>query len=176
MEVCSICLQPMNEEKTITNCNHTFCTPCIDEWFNTGNNCPMCREGITEIIRNQEKTRIIFHQLNRRSQVEENNILLINASRRQINYTRFFNCILWFLLIYACFQNYIKSYTIVSLNNQLFNCQRNLTLSNERSDEFQNELNNIDDLGTITVFERTSSSIILCDFPRYFINKCFGYI
>jgi len=64
----------------------------------------------------------------------------------------------------------------VSLNNQLFNCHRNLTLSNERSDEFQNELNNIDDLGTITVFERTSSSIILCDFPRYFINKCFGYI
>ena len=175
MEVCSICLQPLNEEKTITNCNHTFCTSCIDQWFNTGNNCPICREGITEIIRNEEKTRIIFHQMNRRSQVEEN-ILMINASRRQINYTRCFNCILWSLLIYASFQNYMKAYTIVLLNDQLYDCQRNLTLFSDAYNECMNEISSLNDIGTITVFERTSSSIILCDFPRYFINKCFGSI
>lgn len=45
IDTCSICM--LETSDTLTNCNHQFCYNCINQWYNTKKNCPMCR---TELI------------------------------------------------------------------------------------------------------------------------------
>ena len=50
-ELCSICYDEVND-KTILDCNHSFCKKCIYTWLCkcTGEfNCPMCRKYITDV-------------------------------------------------------------------------------------------------------------------------------
>ncbi|MCO5574744.1 hypothetical protein L7F22_028534 [Adiantum nelumboides] len=49
-EACPICLSPLLEGhfvRVLPPCCHTFHLPCIDQWFLTHSNCPLCRMGIT---------------------------------------------------------------------------------------------------------------------------------
>ena len=51
-EKCSVCLSSMDSDSYTTNCNHTFCKGCIEEWFNNNHSdCPMCRTRINECKR-----------------------------------------------------------------------------------------------------------------------------
>lgn len=42
---CSICLDSFSfgQHHRILECRHSFHKKCIDKWFKTGNNCPICR-------------------------------------------------------------------------------------------------------------------------------------
>ena len=46
-EVCPICLGSLKEKETHTiNCNHTFHTDCIMNWFRVSNgSCPCCKDN-----------------------------------------------------------------------------------------------------------------------------------
>jgi hypothetical protein len=40
---CSICLSEITGGKKTLLCKHVFCTPCLKEWYNKADTCPMCR-------------------------------------------------------------------------------------------------------------------------------------
>ena len=40
---CSICLEENNNEMSTTLCDHVFHTECINKWFETNRQCPLCR-------------------------------------------------------------------------------------------------------------------------------------
>ncbi|CAH1429596.1 unnamed protein product [Lactuca virosa] len=49
---CSICLGEYEDDdwvKTIPNCSHVFHVSCIDTWFQTHSNCPLCRSDIFDL-------------------------------------------------------------------------------------------------------------------------------
>ena len=59
---CSICLTDniVQFNKCTTQCNHNFCKPCLDTWFDKGKNtCPMCRQNLQYFTYNGLSTRII---------------------------------------------------------------------------------------------------------------------
>nr|XP_043638238.1 RING-H2 finger protein ATL16-like [Erigeron canadensis] len=46
---CAICLGEYEDDewvKTIPSCNHIFHVSCIDTWFQTHSNCPLCRSDV----------------------------------------------------------------------------------------------------------------------------------
>ncbi|KAL7585648.1 RING-H2 finger protein ATL1 [Lactuca sativa] len=49
---CSICLGEYEDDewvKTIPNCSHVFHVSCIDTWFQTHSNCPLCRSDVFDL-------------------------------------------------------------------------------------------------------------------------------
>lgn len=47
--LCSICLDTLNEEKsieTLESCSHTFHMECLQKWFLRQGNCPLCRGNV----------------------------------------------------------------------------------------------------------------------------------
>ena len=40
--ICIICYDKFKKETSL-NCGHNFCKKCIEEWYNTNNTCPICR-------------------------------------------------------------------------------------------------------------------------------------
>ena len=53
---CSICLNELeNNNKCITNCEHSYCNGCLHNWFNQGHiSCPMCRGDVKNFIHKNE--------------------------------------------------------------------------------------------------------------------------
>ena len=53
-ELCSICLNNLDEEQTYTleACNHQFHTKCIINWFRNSSSCPCCRNNTYEAANN----------------------------------------------------------------------------------------------------------------------------
>jgi hypothetical protein len=47
-DTCSICIQQIYNvsAKTLTNCNHTYHTYCINKWLIKNHTCPMCRNDL----------------------------------------------------------------------------------------------------------------------------------
>ena len=43
---CSICLGRLRRPKHGENCDHRFCTRCIDEWAKRSDTCPVCRKPL----------------------------------------------------------------------------------------------------------------------------------
>ncbi len=46
---CSICLDTVTGEETKLECNHTFHKTCIQTWFQTKQECPICRSTYTVV-------------------------------------------------------------------------------------------------------------------------------
>lgn len=40
---CTICLSDITGPKKTLLCNHSFCTPCLRQWFEKADTCPTCR-------------------------------------------------------------------------------------------------------------------------------------
>jgi len=53
-ELCSICLNNLDEEQTYTleACSHRFHTKCIINWFRNSSSCPCCRNNTYEAANN----------------------------------------------------------------------------------------------------------------------------
>ena len=49
---CAICLGVRMEEPVTLNCLHSFCKPCIMEWFKSILTCPLCKQdgGVSHAI------------------------------------------------------------------------------------------------------------------------------
>jgi hypothetical protein len=48
-EDCSICREPIKDDKEILVCNHSFHIICIRTWLQLKGNCPICRRFINNI-------------------------------------------------------------------------------------------------------------------------------
>src|SRR5262245_41853474 len=48
---CPICLDPMRNA-VMTNCGHSYCEKCIEEWRSKKNSCPFCGRIITSLTPN----------------------------------------------------------------------------------------------------------------------------
>lgn len=55
---CTICLQEMHKEATISGCVHTFCFECIEEWAKNTNTCPMCKCEFNNIKEKQNTAHV----------------------------------------------------------------------------------------------------------------------
>ncbi|KAK3198332.1 hypothetical protein Dsin_021747 [Dipteronia sinensis] len=50
---CSVCLSEFVEDESLRllpKCNHAFHLPCIDTWFKSHSNCPLCRANIQQTV------------------------------------------------------------------------------------------------------------------------------
>jgi hypothetical protein len=64
-EECSICLSKIDENSYLTNCNHSFCQSCLEDWFRANHiSCPLCRCEITECNHNKDNTKIKIYVTN----------------------------------------------------------------------------------------------------------------
>lgn len=64
MNKCSICLEEIINKST-TNCNHSFCFDCLNEWLSKNKNtCPICRTQLKNYINNGNNTKIISIPIN----------------------------------------------------------------------------------------------------------------
>ena len=52
-EECSICLEPIENEKytTTLKCNHRYHKLCLNMWLNRKPNCPLCRIDIIDVFK-----------------------------------------------------------------------------------------------------------------------------
>ncbi|KFK25988.1 ring-h2 zinc finger [Arabis alpina] len=63
---CSVCLSEFEENESLRllpKCNHAFHLPCIDTWFKSHSNCPLCRAFVnpttTDSVDNRSHTSIV---------------------------------------------------------------------------------------------------------------------
>lgn len=45
-ELCSICLENMEDKLVKTICNHLYHENCLEDWMKRNLNCPLCRESL----------------------------------------------------------------------------------------------------------------------------------
>lgn len=43
IEICSICLENIDQNNIVTKCKHTFHINCLKNWLQKNDNCPFCR-------------------------------------------------------------------------------------------------------------------------------------
>ena len=57
--MCSICFIPFDRNTKVNylpKCNHVFHTSCITEWFKSHGTCPICRENIKQLVKQEEQS------------------------------------------------------------------------------------------------------------------------
>ena len=75
MDKCSICLEGINNPSR-TNCNHHFCSDCLNDWLSQNKNtCPICRTKLESFITNDITTKIISINSNSRNIDPSNTIV-----------------------------------------------------------------------------------------------------
>jgi len=137
---CAICLDVIDEHmQCINNCGHSFCKPCIDLLFDTGNtSCPLCRQPIQYFVHNSEKFRLIIKGAtpttrpdNRPANRPVNNALVNNAlviERRNHKSLRImFSSLLFLLGLQVMYTNSVENhynelsimYQACTLNNTM---------------------------------------------------------
>ncbi|KAB2026459.1 hypothetical protein ES319_D06G221100v1 [Gossypium barbadense] len=58
---CAVCLSEFeNDEKArvLPNCSHAFHVDCIDMWFYTHSNCPLCRAPVQSLVKEDIAARV----------------------------------------------------------------------------------------------------------------------
>jgi hypothetical protein len=48
---CPICLESIVDPVTLVICHHSFCYPCISQWFRRQARCPVCKAGKLAFLR-----------------------------------------------------------------------------------------------------------------------------
>ena len=171
MDTCPICLEAFDETKTTTNCNHAFCSVCIEELMNNDKvECPMCRTVIKEYSNKNEKVKVLLKTITRRSSsINQNdiNVSLIRRSEiRRNNIRSYFYFMLYIYLLYLYMNN---SYVIYHLKNLYTDCQEmNNNLTKSLNDLMDGEI-------PITIYDAQNGMFSkVCSIPYYFYNKCFN--
>ena len=52
MDLCSICIEEINDSFTCKTCKNSFHNGCIQKWLERKNNCPLCRTQLKERVPN----------------------------------------------------------------------------------------------------------------------------
>ena len=112
---CSICLQNVNEdEKCTTNCNHSFCLNCINNWFEQNTDiCPLCRRRIISYDSRDGKHHIITINTNTNNNNNTNNntnnnnntLHIILQLRNKIYYMNFIILLSFIYFVYSIYNS-----------------------------------------------------------------------
>jgi hypothetical protein len=127
---CSICLEDYNNEYTYkTECNHSFCKSCLDDWLSRGNKkCPLCRQEINEYRDMDKHYKLVIYD---RGTINPENRLMVNsvAQRLYIQNVRLkFYSVVSFLIFGVYLFNYVSfvnDYNTMKLEYEL--CSGNIT-------------------------------------------------
>ena len=174
MSDCPICLEefPTENNVTIVGCNHNFCKGCIDKLFDAEKlSCPLCRGEINKYIYNNE----IIHIITRQSVPVNNTDSDNNNNGRQVRiYYKVgkFIIIQWFVMIILLFYllSIYENNKLIKLNNTDL-IERNVYLKNEFlkcNDENSDHL-----LINVAQPHSNGNTYHYCEFPKYYIDKCF---
>ena len=172
---CAICLSDEIEEREqcTTNCNHAFCLPCLNNWFNQNNtSCPLCRDTIINYDTIEGKHYIISvgNNNNNNNNINNNNINyleIVLQLKNRIYYMSgvLFISMLWF--IYSLYQNNILMFQRDQYEMLYTNCTHRLTISNQLI-EIMNDYNS---LSTVQIY--LNNYLYNCFFPLYYVDKCY---
>ncbi|GAX11816.1 hypothetical protein FisN_7Lh204 [Fistulifera solaris] len=55
-DLCTICWSTPTTRASISDCRHTFCLDCIEQWSSRENRCPLCKTRFERISWNSEGT------------------------------------------------------------------------------------------------------------------------
>tara|TARA_Y100000996_G_C22429375_1_gene604951 strand:+ start:484 stop:969 length:486 start_codon:yes stop_codon:yes gene_type:complete len=115
-EICSICLNQLCNEISTLNCNHTYCTECINNLINNKDyNCPLCRTTISRIIDSDNNT----------TNIRNISLILPRRSNLRSFITNYIPLIVFTsinLLIFAGTFNYNDNNNCEYINNCLKEC------------------------------------------------------
>ena len=186
---CSICLKENIHEKDRceTNCNHSFCKKCLDDWFDRGKiTCPLCRGEIKYFNHDKQFNRII--KLEKRgdlNNLNQTNIQNHLNSRENLNNiemmiqtilieNRKFKCYFYVTLFTSL--TYMANYYICSSyledkNIELGICGHNNTVLSQDLNDCYNIVNHLDDSTYVTIYNEDLYS--KCYIPTIFYNQCF---
>ena len=174
IERCTICFNPMTyETMCTTNCNHSYCKPCLDTWFNRGEKtCPICRTDIEYLLYKSENIRIIFNRLIENDNTNTNNTNTNNA--RMLLIIRSNNLLKKYIYL-ACAIISFQIYISINNSNNIYNCMNELEICNINNTNLRNEINiyNNNEMSEIDVYNTYRNIISTCSFPIYYIHQCF---
>lgn len=165
---CSICLDENIEEEGIstTNCSHSFCKECLEDWLNKGKySCPLCRNEIKTFITNNKETRILPVQV-RSNTPMINNIPVTTIIRNLVhsNIRLKYGLYLTLSILAITGNYYIRNlYSYSYLLDKYEDCNTNLTAYHDMYHE----------LVESALYDTTYHSLKVCTIPLYFYNKCF---
>tara|TARA_B100001287_G_C22632120_1_gene505715 strand:+ start:355 stop:852 length:498 start_codon:yes stop_codon:yes gene_type:complete len=165
MNKCSICLEEINNKST-TNCNHSFCFNCLNEWLSKNKNtCPICRTQLKHYINNGNNTKIIsiFN-----TDIDPIHNQLI---RELISRHAKLKCFLYFISIgftYTLSRLLTTEYNNLSLIREINDCKYNLT-------QLENEIYYDDNnYNSVLVYDTNINKMSHCMISDYYYNKCFS--
>lgn len=166
---CVICFNEINDEdKCITNCNHTYCNECIMNWFNRGNvSCPTCRVDVDNFINNDTINHLIKIEDTNRNVVplvDLQNLRRLHNQNIYLKFIIFTNIIYTFYIVYRQ-SNYELLYYRYKDSYQ--NCSDVLEKEISKSSVVgycENLINNL--------FSYSSDYINKCFYPLSFVNRC----
>jgi len=165
---CSICLEEnINQEfVSTTNCSHSFCNKCLEDWLNNGKySCPLCRNEIKTFITNDKETRIL-PVLVRSDMPMINNTPVSNIIQNLVNSNVRLKCGLYltFSILATTGSYYIRNlYSYSYLLDKYEDCNTNLTI-------YQDTCR---DLVSVALYDTAYHSLKICTIPLYYYNKCF---
>lgn len=175
---CSICLNDSIEiaNVCITSCNHSFCEPCLTNWFDQGKNtCPLCRVKIDYFNSNNVETRIISISTQRNSNTRLNipvTQLVTELSTRNIR----LKSIAYFLVLGGALllDLYMSlRFDYEDLRIDYHSCLQNVTDLHNEIEVLEVEYH---DYITVGIIYDNLHHYKLCEIPRYFYYKCFESI
>ena len=181
MNSCTICLKEElnNDDIYTTDCKHSFCKECLDDWFQRGNQtCPLCRSHIDTYTHKDENYKLIIHTIERDRNINQFNfndliqqsIIVRNLVQKNIR-LRFYGYSITLLFLYM-------------LNNYLYALQNINTISNELNICNLNNTHLRDNLNTCLGEDYMGSGYYVsmynddlvrrCFYPTKFYNICFN--
>lgn len=188
---CTICMKEdlIDEDIYYTNCNHTFCKSCLDDWFQTGNqSCPLCRSEIDSYKHKNENYKLIIHEINNSENNIEMNINNPRVIRRLMQTNNIFNTLVkqnakLRMLLFISFAGILftlNSYLSMlgnfsELNNQYKECMENnlnLTRSLDLTSNLGNRLDtNMHSGYYVNIYD--GRNLRRCLYPEKFYEACF---
>jgi len=175
MEKCSICLEGITNSSK-TNCNHHFCSDCLNDWLSQNKNtCPICRTKLESFITNDITTKIITINSNSRNIDPSNTIVdivdidpIYSQFIRDIltKYTRI-RCFLYLMTFgftYTLSKFLSVKHANLELIEQINLCEYNLTSLGETIYYGRNN---------ILVYDDSIHRMRNCIVSDYYYNQCF---
>lgn len=160
MSECPICFESIDlNNKTILNCDHIFCIECVNKIINnnaSNYHCPMCREEIKEYKNNN----ILIKLLKKVNITYNINVTddIVKKVKEKYNKIIIKNNLAWIFLLLS-----ILYYQYYYINNQLNNCEKNLT----------NLYNELDTKENVYI-ENSYNIKKFCSIPFIYLKSCFN--